>query len=453
MQHWRGESGSKESFGQVSSYGRHDLAKTGLGSTSVGNLDLRATLTRLLCGLAFGVALTGPAAAAEQVVMPFSCRVAGGQVMLAPSAPQAYQIYGSREQKRMTTCSPYDRRKCHNWSVHRFDLDCGGVRTSWQSVVTAMTPMLAESIGSPDNAYAGTSDEAYAPPYQARPGRAIAFPRGFAPNPMKVARFERTGPAVADIPLPPKKPESTAPSQVAASEPSSEPAIPPLPTSGEEDTATKPPSAEQKTASVEQEAAPPKHKALQIEVESEVTGALPASGAASTTLWRDASTVFTVTLAVLFALTATLFLGRRRMQPLLIPFAGSHASGTRALIARAFNSGLERAAAHTQRTAQPQNDADAAAPRLRLWDEDWLPRTMLEAIDVLGVDPSASKDKMKTTVTRLRRALHPDHAIDEEDRALRERRLKQINVAWDIVSAKRRAPWLAAKSKSSARPF
>ena len=80
--------------------------------------------------------------------MPFACHVAGGQVRLAPSAPQTYQIYGRAEHKRLTTCSPYDPRKCHNWSIHRFDLDCGGARTSWQSVVAALSPILAESGGS-----------------------------------------------------------------------------------------------------------------------------------------------------------------------------------------------------------------------------------------------------------------------------------------------------------------
>ncbi len=90
---------------------------------------------------------------------------------------------------------------------------------------------------------------------------------------------------------------------------------------------------------------------------------------------------------------------------------------------------------------EPPHEAPASPPRHgpRLWDEGWQPTSRSEAIEVLGVDPDAGKDTIKTTVTRLRRALHPDHAIDEEDLALRERRLKQINVAWDIVSGKRRA--------------
>lgn len=417
---------------------------------------MRETTRKLLFGLGICAVLAGPATAAEQLVMPFACRVAGGQVMLAPSAPQTYQIFGHREHKRLTTCSPYDASKCHNWSVHRFDLNCGGVRTSWESVVAALTPILQDSLGSLDGAspYRGL---AYAPPGRARPGRdqAISFPPGFAPNPMKVARFTGTRPAPAPMPLPPKKPDAPEPTQVAEIAPSVEPASPepalpepaaaPPSTENKEEAASKTPSDEtspgktlsNKTAAKQEPMEVAEHQALKIEVDSgsgEVTGSLPTSGAAGG-LWPDVSTVFMWTLAVLFALSATLLLGRRRlMERLPMPATFLQLRGP--------------AQPPAVRTPDPEPDAkavqqkEATASRLRLWDEGWLPRTTLEALDVLGVDPDASRDAMKTTVTRLRRALHPDHAIDEEDRTLRERRLKQINVAWDIVSKKRRVPWL-----------
>ena len=164
---------------------------------------MRETVRTLLFGLAAGTALTWLStapAAADQMVMPFSCGVIGGQVSLAPSAPQTYQIYGRAEHKRLTTCSPYDRRKCHNWSVHRFDLDCGGVRTSWQSVVAALSPILAESAGEAYAPYGGPAYGDRAGRYRQGAGGGIAFPRGFAPNPMNVAQFKRTAPAVAETP-------------------------------------------------------------------------------------------------------------------------------------------------------------------------------------------------------------------------------------------------------------
>jgi len=414
-----------------------------------GFLNLRETVRTLLLGLAAGAALTGLStgpAAADQMVMPFSCSVIGGQVSLAPSAPQTYEIYGRAEHKRLTTCSPYDRRKCHNWSVHRFDLDCGGVRTSWPSVVAALSPILAESAGEAYAPYAGPAygDQGRAG-YRRGPGGGIAFPRGFAPNPMKVARFKRTDPAVADMPLPPKKPED-APVEIAANEASPEtvapePAVPDLtipdlaaspPPAKNEEVAAGQASADRTPAAQAPDVAG--YRSLTVELDAEVTGALPNSGE-SATLWQNASTVFMWTLAVLFALTATLLLGRQRfLERLPMPAMLLQLRGPARLPA--------------VRTPDPEPDPEAVrqkeatASRLRLWDEDWLPRTMLEALDVLGVDPHAGKDTIKTTVTRLRRALHPDHAIDDEDRSLRERRLKQINVAWEIVAGKRRVPWL-----------
>jgi len=416
---------------------------------------LRADLKPLLFGLAIGTASVGPAMAAEQLVMPFSCRIAGGQVSLAPAAPQTSPIYGRAEHKRLTTCSPYDPRKCHNWSVHRFDLDCGGVRTSWQSVVAALTPMLADSVGTAaadDQGY-----DAYGPPgragsYRSGPGGGTVFPRGFAPNPMKVARFTGASPAVADMPLPPKKPEAPAPSEVAdVAEIAPSPEIvapePPVPDLTIPEPAAMPsmpsmPSVESKAEAVSETTQKPievaEQQALNIEVDPAVTGALPKSSE-SAALWQDASTVWMWTLAILFALTATLLLGRQRiMARLPMPAAFLQLRGPAKLPA-VRTSDPEP---DTERYTEAVRQKEATASRLRLWDEDWLPRTMLEALDVLGVDPDASRDKMKTTVTRLRRALHPDHAIDDEDRSLRERRLKQINVAWEIVAGKRRVPWL-----------
>ena len=124
-----------------------------------------------------------------------------------------------------------------------------------------------------------------------------------------------------------------------------------------------------------------------------MTGALPNSGE-SATLWQSASTVFMWTLAVLFALTATLLLGRQRfMERLPMPAMFLQLRGPARLPA-------VRNAGPGAPTRKRSDRKRATASRLRLWDEDWLPRTMLEALDVLGVDPDAGKDTIKTTVTR-----------------------------------------------------
>lgn len=68
-----------------------------------------------------------------------------------------------------------------------------------------------------------------------------------------------------------------------------------------------------------------------------------------------------------------------------------------------------------------------------------LPRTTSEAYDVLGVNADVSEDVLKKIVDALRMSWHPDRARDEQDRLAREDRIRQINVAWDIITSKREA--------------
>jgi hypothetical protein len=69
----------------------------------------------------------------------------------------------------------------------------------------------------------------------------------------------------------------------------------------------------------------------------------------------------------------------------------------------------------------------------------FIPRTLVEACQVLGVELDASEDDIKRVGDALRVANHPDHARDEADRQRREARSKQINSALDLLSGKRRA--------------
>jgi DnaJ-domain-containing protein 1 len=62
--------------------------------------------------------------------------------------------------------------------------------------------------------------------------------------------------------------------------------------------------------------------------------------------------------------------------------------------------------------------------------------TRLEAYAFLGVNASASEAVLKKAVNALRECWHPDLATNEEDRRLREVRIKQINVAWDLITGK-----------------
>ena len=65
-----------------------------------------------------------------------------------------------------------------------------------------------------------------------------------------------------------------------------------------------------------------------------------------------------------------------------------------------------------------------------------VPQSKSEAYALLGVNSDVSDGILKKLVDALRMTWHPDHARSEEDRLLREDRIKQINIAWDLISDK-----------------
>jgi len=71
------------------------------------------------------------------------------------------------------------------------------------------------------------------------------------------------------------------------------------------------------------------------------------------------------------------------------------------------------------------------------WSEE-VPRTRSDALRVLGmgVTADANLSAIKKIVDGLRQTWHPDLARDPAERETRERRMKQINVAWDILAPK-----------------
>ncbi len=68
-----------------------------------------------------------------------------------------------------------------------------------------------------------------------------------------------------------------------------------------------------------------------------------------------------------------------------------------------------------------------------------LPRNKSEAYGILGVNAEIGDATLKKLVDALRVCWHPDLAKNAADLALREERIKIINVAWDLING-RRAP-------------
>lgn len=82
-------------------------------------------------------------------------------------------------------------------------------------------------------------------------------------------------------------------------------------------------------------------------------------------------------------------------------------------------------------SAAPIDAVTVAGPVL---EKTWVPSTRDEALQVLGAGPDASADVLKKIVDGLRMSWHPDHARSPEEYSARHDRMRQINVAWDILS-------------------
>ena len=70
-------------------------------------------------------------------------------------------------------------------------------------------------------------------------------------------------------------------------------------------------------------------------------------------------------------------------------------------------------------------------------DSGALPKTKSEAYAILGVNPDVSESVLKKIIDALRMSWHPDHARDETDRCIREDRIRQLNIACDLISENR----------------
>lgn len=80
--------------------------------------------------------------------------------------------------------------------------------------------------------------------------------------------------------------------------------------------------------------------------------------------------------------------------------------------------------------------AAAAGTSFSAVPADVIITTRPQAYAFLGVNASASEAVLKKAVNALRRCWHPDLATDEDDRRIREERIKQINAAWDVITGK-----------------
>jgi hypothetical protein len=256
------------------------------------------------------------------------------------------------------------------------------------------------------------------------PRQRVNLPAGFAPVPTRLIDFTSVPDSVAQVeaaspPLPVAKEKPRAASSAAQASKEQSPGGKPTQVAGSE---------------VAKKSDPARSPSLTelASAKSEITGAIPGPTAKSSGAARQ-NLIGAVGfgLAALRLLSTSLLLSRRRSRSsqLAVPIS------------------QEPVEADTLYRKGAPGPLDAAsriphgqAPSARLPREDeWLPSTLGEALIVLCASPETERDMLKELVKGLRRRWHPDYALHDEDRRVRERKLKQINVAWDIVCGKRRA--------------
>jgi hypothetical protein len=148
---------------------------------------------------------------------------------------------------------------------------------------------------------------------------------------------------------------------------------------------------------------------------------------------------FTVGLAILFT--------RRRDHVALTAMATRDIASV-ALDTSGGRGALTVVAPHAGGSAvEPSAPRPPPSPRPSSWgrhapalvESGRIPQTREEALQVLGmgVGADASPTAIKKIVDGLRLSWHPDLAVDQSDRGIRELRLKQINAAWQLLGASR----------------
>jgi hypothetical protein len=392
------------------------------------------------CAIAMSIFLTSAVSAEERLIIPFACQVSGGRVNLIPGPSQSYRIFGTPEHQMFTACSPNRPGLCRDWLVHRFDLDCGGVRVSWLSVVDALTgpnrALVSEGrlqlrMGSWWNkglrgpCYMGPRF-GYGPWTFGRVGYGwpcaptlvnnrpsiVDLPTGFAPALGIYARF---------VSIPETSASTTVQSNVVRAE-GSRNAL-----------------GDQIIPNAKGRAAVPPSRSGQVDGQAQPTSSISplseagyrpdiAKGSDRTKTVHQAPLgpveVDTISAWKLgFGLVAILLLSA-------IWFAWTRRAAL-----------VDAVAVRGRPTAPPRAMPDPPRPsavrRTPMADNEWLPSNRSEAFEVLGASPETAEHMLKKIVRNLRQNWHPDLAIREEERRVRGLKLKQINVAWDIICGKR----------------
>lgn len=440
------------------------------------------------------------AEARERLVMPFGCDVEAGEVRLSPGAETSYPIIDHRDEQTVTTCTQARSAGCRTVMVHRFTIACAHGAVPWVRVAAAMRGGSANRAWIENgrlNLVLPARADLEAPARCRNGGGAkeggvvlsgdclpwarkaafehLVLPDGFAPVGELGARLMINAPveeAAFDL----------------------DPHLTPVAmTFGDMTVAKADPDATMEPG--------PSHRSFDAVLEPDyaandwITVVHADDGATIASSNSTESSSWALLIALVSA-AATAVLAAMRFVPMLrhrlMNAARSKLLRTHTSIANASDAvaamlqQTETAAqqlkwagplrevlqaelntvrgriAHIERVvARGELAPDKAALQFRALVRDLerirrivdsalasnsntkksgaLPRTTSEAYEVLGVNAEVSAGVLKKIVDALRMSWHPDHARDDDDRALREERIRQINIAWDLINGKREA--------------
>jgi hypothetical protein len=433
----------------------------------------------LLAVSAADASAQAPIADAGTLVMPYRCAVEHGRVTLTPSAERTYRLLGPYREHAFTACAPGQPHRCRTWMIHRVDVQCVNGRVPWADIVAAANDRPPRRLRQENGRIFLSLGPAWRAPNEtgrrsiAAPG--IALPPGYAPVVGIAARLtarDLAAPTVVEAPRVPAAGQNDFGRLQKASVPVPVPAV-------------RPP-------------APPEH-AVAAGVDTDGEPADWVTTTERIPVEEPATTVRPLRVFALMALLAAAWLLvemlrawrlARRVPETTKTSEPASAALCSELIARAVNAHrgvrealsliadpavkkvlaadlaeiqatlmsdrlteqvsaetwkpvrrtIEGALADLARIARRAEDAAAAgkpaAGAAAAPARDVAPASAAEAYEVLGINPNASRTIVKKIVDGLRQSWHPDHARDEADRRLREDRMKQINMAWDIIAAR-----------------
>ncbi len=409
-----------------------------------------------LVALGAGIA-PATSASAEDLVMPFTCSLDGPSVRLAPSPPQRYAVLGKRDEQAFAACRP-SSSDCTTVMVHRFAVLCGSEKVAWARIAAAARDA---GVAMPDG-----------------------LPQGFAPVGALQGRF--LFPALARF----SKHEGGVSSELLSADGvvdrggDSTPGPAPWQTVIRAEMAADAPAGALRIAGVIALL-----MTMLLALSTIAAGRTPETVMAFRNLRTHVRRLRGSALSGLDHLA-------NRVSAVIASFAEPAASGnenllnalaianarlaeTELLIAVLPRDFLLREVLQTEidsvrarleaiTAVSPAKARDAAAARVRgiLRDIERIariahgaagdgsaqgasanssrqgfrmPESAREAYQMLGVNPDAAPAVAKKLVDALRMSWHPDFARDEDDRQLREARMKQINAAWDLIKDRRQA--------------